>query len=512
MGQPAIQMKYAESITVDDARQHLQILASDEYEGRETGTKGAQKAALYIANIFQEQGLGAPVENTYFQEMKLKGNSLDETTFMVKNSKKEFLKDFYITPNSIKNIDLNTEEILFIGYGIHDSLYNDYQNIHANGKVLFYIGEGEPTKDSLSILTHSKKFSPWAKQSNKKLQFATAQNPTLILVYNPKVDLLNDAYRDYLKASTLELDSGQQEQNNKPIVINIGKNVADELLAATGKNVVQIQQSINESGTPMSMALPIHLSIKIQKTATSLRAHNVLGYLEGSDPVLKNELLIITAHYDHIGMQTTGSDTINNGADDDGSGTTAVLALAKAFSKAKKEGYAPKRSILFMTVVGEEKGLLGSAWYVQHPVFPLSNTITNLNIDMVGRVDKAHENNPNYIYVIGSNKLSSTLGKINRKANDRYTKMTLDFTYDSPKDPNRFYYRSDHYNFAKNHIPIIFYFNGVHEDYHKPSDEVSKINFDLLVKRTRLVFHTAWEIANRTKRPALDNPHAVEEE
>ena len=226
---------------------------------------------------------------------------------------------------------------------------------------------------------------------------------------------------------------------------------------------------------------------------------NVLGYLEGTD--LKDELLVVTSHYDHIGKN---GEEINNGADDDGSGTTTVLELAQAFGKAKKKKQGPRRSILFMTVTGEEKGLLGSDYYTKNPIFPLENTVTNLNIDMVGRVDKDHEGKDDYIYVIGSDKLSSELHTLSEDANKKYVNLDLDYKYNDENDPNRFYYRSDHYNFAKNNIPIIFYFNGVHPDYHKPTDTIEKINFPMMKKRADLVFYTAWEIANRDKRVEVD--------
>ena len=230
-----------------------------------------------------------------------------------------------------------------------------------------------------------------------------------------------------------------------------------------------------------------------------MTSENVLGYLEGTD--LKDELLVITSHYDHIGI--TG-DQINNGADDDGSGTAAVLELAEAFAQAKAAGHGPRRSILFMTVSGEEKGLFGSEYYTDHPVFSLDSTIANLNIDMVGRIDPTHEADSAYVYVIGSDRLSTELHEINETANARYTQLDLDYTYNAPDDPNRFYYRSDHYNFAKHGVPIIFYFNGTHADYHKPTDTVDKISFDLLRERARLVFYTAWQLANQDRRIEVD--------
>jgi Zn-dependent M28 family amino/carboxypeptidase len=226
---------------------------------------------------------------------------------------------------------------------------------------------------------------------------------------------------------------------------------------------------------------------------------NVLAFIEGSEK--PEEILVISAHYDHVGMK---GDQIYNGADDDASGTSAVMEIAQAFRQAKNNGNGPKRSILFINLTAEEKGLFGSMWYVEHPIFPLENTIADLNIDMVGRVDEAHVENPNFVYLIGSDKLSSDLHKISEEANKKYVNLDLDYTYNDEGDPNRFYYRSDHYNFAKNNIPIIFYFNGVHEDYHQPTDTADKIDFDLLQKRTKLVFYTAWELANREERPALD--------
>ena len=195
---------------------------------------------------------------------------------------------------------------------------------------------------------------------------------------------------------------------------------------------------------------------------------------------------------------------IRNGADDDGSGTVTVLELASTFAKAAADGHGPRRSILFMTVVGEEKGLLGSEWYADHPVWPLEQTIANLNVDMIGRVDDAHSDDERYVYLIGSDKLSTELHDISETANATYTDLALDYTFNAPDDPNRFYYRSDHYNFAKNGIPVIFYFSGVHEDYHKPGDDVEKIMFDKTAEIGRLIFHTAWDLVNRDARIQVD--------
>ena len=229
-----------------------------------------------------------------------------------------------------------------------------------------------------------------------------------------------------------------------------------------------------------------------------IKGENVLGFIEGTD--LKEEIVIITAHYDHLGKH---EEKIYNGADDDGSGTVAAMEIAEAFMIAKKEGNGPRRSVLVMTVSGEEKGLLGSAFYADNPIYPLENTVANLNIDMIGRIDDWHENG-DYVYLIGADMLSQELHDISEQINKEYIGLDLDYRFNAEDDPNRYYYRSDHYNFAKNNIPVIFYFNGVHEDYHKVTDKVEKIDFNKIQTITRLVFLTAWELANRNERIQLN--------
>ena len=228
-------------------------------------------------------------------------------------------------------------------------------------------------------------------------------------------------------------------------------------------------------------------------------SENIWAFIEGSEK--PDEIVVVSAHYDHVGMK---DGQVYNGADDDGSGTVALVAIAKAFEKAKKEGHGPKRSILILHMTGEEHGLHGSRYYSENPLFPLKNTVTDINIDMIGRRDELHPNTNNYIYLIGSDYLSSDLYKICEEANKKYVHLDIDYKYNDRSDPNRFYYRSDHYNFAKNGIPSVFLFNGTHTDYHQPTDEVSKIEFDALAKRAQLAFAIAWEIANRDNRPIVD--------
>ncbi|TVZ59988.1 peptidase M28-like protein [Flavobacteriaceae bacterium MAR_2010_105] len=228
-------------------------------------------------------------------------------------------------------------------------------------------------------------------------------------------------------------------------------------------------------------------------------SQNIIAYIEGSE--FPNEILIISGHADHLG---TKDNQIYYGADDNGSGTAAILEMAQAFHLAQQNGYGPKRSILFLHLTGEEEGLEGSRYYTKYPIFPLKNTIANLNMDMIGRVDKFHEENPNYVYIIGADRLSTELHYISEAANNHFTQLDLDYKFNSENDNNRYYYRSDHYNFAQHNIPVIFYFDGEHEDYHQPSDTPDKLNYALLQKRTQLIFTTAWYLANCNKRISVD--------
>jgi hypothetical protein len=228
-------------------------------------------------------------------------------------------------------------------------------------------------------------------------------------------------------------------------------------------------------------------------------SENIWAFIEGSEK--PEEVIVISAHYDHVGIE---NGEVYNGADDDGSGTSALLEIAQAFQMAKKAGHGPKRSILFLHVTGEEHGLLGSRYYSENPLFPLANTVADVNIDMIGRRDAFHADTNNYVYIIGANRLSSELDHISATMNQKYVGLDLDYRFNDPKDPNRFYERSDHYNFAKFGIPSVFFFNGVHADYHKKSDEPNKIEYDALEKRTQLAFVIAWELANRKDRIVVD--------
>lgn len=452
-------MKYAKTITSEDLKSHLSILASDEYEGRETGKKGQKMAAKYIAEHFESLGLEAPVDGSYFQSFNLTESTFGMLYFRKGDEKKIGFEDFIYYS---KAETYGEEYIEIILADENDQNVKNYKD-----KYVAYVVEAlGGVQDRINL----------AKESGAK---------GFIVVLNSEKEFSSTMSRfgPYLQRPSLGLDTRNNESDKMIIV-------STELISwAYGKDFEEIKE-----GDVTQVILNADYLDK------PISTENVLGFLKGSEK--PDEVIVITSHYDHIGI-TDGE--INNGADDDGSGTVTVLELAEAFTMAAKKKAGPKRSILFMTVTGEEKGLLGSRYYTDtDPIFPLENTVTNLNIDMVGRVDEKHSDNPDYIYVIGSDKLSQELHNLSENINKTYTDLELDYTYNDENDPNRFYYRSDHYNFAKNNVPIIFYFNGTHADYHKPTDTVEKINFDKMQKIAQLIFHTGWEIANREERIKVD--------
>jgi hypothetical protein len=508
----SVKKKYAETITAEDLKKHLSIIASDEYEGRETGKKGQHMTAEYLAQQFASFGIppyktivsiqnqGTNPLSDYYQDVPLvqlkPGGSLTTGA-----QTWAFGTDFYYT-SRVDDQKLQFGAIMFAGYGIQDSTYRDYDNLDVKGRAVMVFADEPTNKRGNSLITGTKEASLWTTNRRRKPNEAKKRGATILFVVVPDFENRYRQNKRAIESPTLQLDEKRKPQDETEMpVIFISKKLADQLLKE-GKQTKTIDDLLAKSKKKKTLGhfvFPAAVVVDISRQAEKISSENVLGYIEGSD--LKNELVVVTAHMDHLGKDST---KIFNGADDDGSGTVAVLEMAEAFAKAKKEGHGPRRSILFMLVTGEEKGLLGSKWYTDHPVFPLENTVCNLNIDMIGRIDPAHKNDTNYVYVIGSDRLSSELKAINESNNSRYTGMLLDYKYDVPNEPNNFYQRSDHYNFAKNNIPIAFFFNGTHADYHKESDEVSKINFPLMERRARLIYYDCWEIANRDKRLVVD--------
>lgn len=490
-------MKFVNQIDAKELNKHLSIFASDDFEGRETGKKGQKLAAEYLKTEFEKLGLQNVSPEGAYQSYLLYEKVLGKRLLEV-NQKSFEIGDNFFPLKDVDNIDILSNEIYFVGYGINEQNYNSFQNIDIKGKVIVAL-YGEPEVDGKSLFAEGdSKKSKWS-NVNKKIAELKKLEPAMIILIDQNYNRAAKYYKHRLESSGLKLAYKSKSKNEIP-VLTCNDKIASELLAPNKKDLNKIINKLKSSAKP-SKAIKLKSTIKanIQFINQDVIAENVLAMVEGSDK--KDEYIFITAHYDHIGKSSNGE--VFNGADDDGSGTVALLEIAQAFMQAKKEGKGPRRSIVFMAVSGEEKGLLGSEYYTDHPIIPLDQTIANLNIDMVGRIDDDHKNDSNYVYVIGSDKLSSELHEINERANE-FLKLGLDYKYNDPKDPNMFYYRSDHYNFAKNNIPIIFYFNGVHEDYHKEGDEVSKIHFPMLAKRAQLVYLTAWELANREQRIVVD--------
>ncbi|MFM1878954.1 MAG: hypothetical protein RLZZ241_1820 [Bacteroidota bacterium] len=478
---------YATSISAQDLKEHLYIYASDSLEGRETGSEGQKKAANYLRNYYRAQKvIQAPGTESYFQEVPLELSRIPEGGITVNGKLLNNGKDFM----SFKGASGSLEALIYVGYGIETDDYSDYSNFDVSGKWLI-MKAGEPQlKDGTYVLTGTNDPSPWSNQSEaigKRTEVAKAKG-ALGFFY---VDDLNFArynrYFNYMKRN----QSGQmglQSQNLDPGMILLSSAV--------------FQSEFPElEGLTVPKSIGAKIELNLNSADESLTSENVVAYIPGS--TWPDEYVIISSHLDHIGVTSEGA--INNGADDDGSGTVALLEIAQAFKAATIAGNGPKRSVVFLHVTGEEKGLLGSQYYTDiQPLFPLSQTVANLNIDMIGRTDPNRSGSSEYVYLIGSDKLSTELHEISEAINSQFSQLELDYTFNDENDPNRFYYRSDHYNFAKNNIPIIFYFNGTHEDYHRPGDTPDKIEYELLEKRTRLVFYTAWELANRTKRITVD--------
>lgn len=498
--QDATQLKYAETITAQDLKKRLEIIASDEFEGRETGQPGQKKAAKYIEERFKEFGF-EPIDKVggYFQEFKLQLTYPDTVKLTIGKDTLEFLKDMYYFPG-FGDMRIETDKLLFLGYGIESEIYNDYERAVHN-RVLMIMA-GEPTdKKGNSLITGTEEKSNWTTDWTKKIETAQENGAKALLVIDDNFSTSVTQFGRYIKRPNLELGDKPSDKTGIPLIY-ISSKMADKICAGAGmKNLrKKMIKGIAKKKQPnVQDIFDLPLVIDVKKNREELTSENVLGFLPGTEK--SEEVLVITSHYDHLGKK---GDKIFNGADDDGSGTTTLLEIAEAFSIAAKEGNGPKRSILFMTVSGEEKGLLGSEFYTDNPVFPLQKTVANLNIDMVGRIDENHAPDSNYVYIIGSDKLSTELHELSENVNKTYTGIEFDYTYNDENDPNRFYYRSDHYNFAKNNIPVIFYFTGVHEDYHQPTDTVEKIMFGKTQKIAHLVFHTAWEIANREKRLVVD--------
>jgi len=472
---------FAATISANDMKRHLYIIAGPEMEGRDTPSPGLEKAADYIEAHFKSLGLLPGNKDSYRQVYPIFKDSMTNASLGINGTAFELNKDFQPYINSNYTAEMRFSEVAFAGYGIVDGDIDSYQGVDVKGKLVMIV-DGSPSGYKPSSPGSASPASP-----SKKIEKAREKGAAAVMIiygnYPRKGYTSSTAYNLHGYKATLS-----------PLSFSISEAVAERVLGETGKGIVEKMKS----APPSPAIYKAEVDLGYSKETRVVHASNVMGLLEGTDK--KDEYVVISSHYDHIGKKNDG--TINYGADDDGSGTVGLLELAEAFAKAKAAGKGPKRNILFMTVSGEERGLWGSEYYTTHPVYPLEKTMVDLNIDMIGRIGQEYlkdKDSVNYVYVIGDDKLSSDLTPITEMINNKYSKMKLDRKYNDPNDINRFYYRSDHYNFAEKGVPVIFYFNGVHADYHKPTDTPDKINYTLMAKRGQFVFYTAWEMANRNE-------------
>jgi len=475
---------FGDLINADSLKNKLFKVASREFEGRETGSPGIHRAASYIENYFRTIGLKPGIGNLFQMNFPVYRDSLTALSLTINNKSFGVSTDFdanFFENNTSLVFD---SQIVFVGYGISDELYDDYKNLDTKDKIVLAL-DGYPS-DLLQAEINRKGFNPYAKQDAAKAHGASA----LMIIANnfprPQLQQRGELYQQ---------PEGKTDRVN---TYYISPTVAKFIMGGDFDKI--------NKRHPQTNTYNKNISLQFNKSTEKMAASNVLGYLEGSD--LQDQLVIISAHYDHVGKY---SDVIYYGADDDGSGTVGLLEIAKAFARAKAQGRGPRRSILFLAHSGEEEGLWGSKLYADNPVFPLNKTIVDLNMDMIGRVDTAHDDTSShpYVYVVGDNRLSSDLTEVVESANKKYTDLVLDRKFNSPHDPENIFERSDHYSYASKHIPILFFYDGSHIDYHKPSDTPDKINYNLLAKRAQLVFYCAWDIANRKKRLAVDMPLTV---
>ncbi len=495
--------KYAPLVNADGLKKHLTIIASDEMEGRETGTAGQRKAAAYIESEFKKIGLKQVVGlNGYQQFYPLNQDTLVNAVLNIDNKEAVYGTDFITPLNLNVTNSFKSNEIVFVGYGIDDPNYSDYANLDVKGKVVLFF-TGEPKKEGKYFINADGRASKWNSPSLvKKIEAAALKGAVGIIIVNPSQEIFSQAAIENSKRNNISFPRGKES------VLKINYAIISHALAQkiAGNQFVDLLQLAKNNQLFNSPLAPFKNTIELNysKYSNIINASNVVGIVEGSDK--KDEYVFLTAHYDHLG---THDGKIYNGADDDGSGTVTVIQMASAFAKAKKDGNGPRRTIVFMTVSGEEKGLWGSEYYSEHPFYPTEKTSVDLNTDMIGRVDTERKtaDTLNYVYVVGHDKISSELPIINEGINNNTTKLVLDYRFDDPNDPNRIYYRSDHYNFARKGIPVLFFYDGMlKSDYHKPTDDVEKINWPLFEKRAQMIFYTAWEMANRENMLMRDKP------
>lgn len=516
--------KSSEVINASDLEAHVTFLASPLLKGRMNGEEGLNIAANYIAAEAKLIGLKPANGNSYFQPYTVISTSADPQKTFIKvsaGSDTTIIKEPFYNYIPTGPADINLEgDVVFAGYGIKDAKYNynDLDNIEVQGKILI-IMDGVPMKsDGKTPAFESQNSEGEMALIRKVFPLLSSKPKAVLLVTNPKSGFRSLAESQPGIAGFLNSKvsmKGYKDQDMSPLmsmmpkVLFIDRSVVDELLMGSGRTLADLQNLIDSSLKPQSFLIKgKKLVIREQTLKQEKVQNNVAAYIEGSDPVLKNEVVVFSGHYDHIGAV---GGKVNTGADDDASGCAALLSMSKAFQSLKKK---PLRSILFLWVSGEEIGLYGSKYYTDNPLFPLKNTVVDLNMDMIGRdkqvADSTSETpmtGPDGIFVI-SDTQSKDLMAIAADA-DNHSRLNFDYSLSGRNHPLQLFARSDHYNFVTKDIPVLFFSSGIHTDYHTPGDVVEKLDFKKMELVSRTMYDIGFTVANRKTRLTVDNPFST---
>jgi hypothetical protein len=517
---PAPARESAEQITAKQLKDYLYFVASDEMEGRDTPSRGLNTVAKFIALNLSRWGLKpAGDDGSYFQKIILRRGKLDPAKTGAEISGRKFSlgQDFFAALNT----GTASGQLVYVGHGwvIRNKNIDAYRGVDIRGKIVVFYGGGLPKGVSLADLTGTQG-SDWDTPS--EYAWKHGAKGAIIIPDSRVLSTLTGRRQVMLEQrgpfSVVNYEQAEAQTTEMPIITASAEMIKTLFQGekVDGAAILSAREA-GEAGDSFELSPAKRATFTVANTYDETQTQNVLGIVEGSDPVLRNEYVAIGAHYDHVGVRGAASvgDKIYNGADDDGSGTVALLAMAEALSHADKR---PKRSVLFIWHTGEEKGLWGSQYFTEKPTVPLASIITELNIDMIGRSRPQGDANPanralsgpNEIYVIGSKMMSTELGQLSEAVNRSYLNLSFNYLYDNPNDPNRFFFRSDHFNYARKGIPIIFYFDGEHEDYHKPGDSPDKIDYQKMEKVARTIYVTMLELANAKTRPRVDKPLSPE--
>lgn len=504
------QVSLVERIDSLSLKKHLQYLAGDPCEGRGTGQIGYEKAVSYVVEQIKLNGVSPLAisqydgENTtgYQQKVPLVERKVNRINLMLGQQNLTYGTDF-VALRRFNEPSITDEQAVFIGFGIKNQSFDDLNKHNLTNKVVIFYAE-TPTHWRKKLAKQINNLFNQKEDWDLRVRLANiwAKNPKAVFIVANQSFNLKELGRGF-RWSDMQLQQTALEINTQPIIptIILTETKANEWFKDAKVKPAKMLEALSKKGQTVAQPLPLTCKLDLNQTNRSFTADNVLAYLPGKDTIA--ELLVISAHLDHLGKDEKG--VIYYGADDDGTGSAGLIGLLEVLAPIYQNPLTqPKRGILLLWVTAEEKGLLGSKFYTQFPVLPLSKTIANLNIDMIGRIDDTYKTDPNYIYLIGSDKLSTDLHNISIAANEQSVKLKLDYRYNSETDPNRYYYRSDHYNFVVNGIPAIFYFSGIHADYHQPSDTEEKILYTRMRNVLGLVIETAYQLVNRPARILVD--------